>query len=174
MAPFLEFGLLVSWSRAEYNLVLCWINQNLPRTQGDFRYRRRRQDQWEPATTAKSAWRKQLTVALSSPAAEAESDRLRSNRCWACSCAGSARPRELSAALPTRANLRLRALMKAPVIGADRNCRRSCTTPRRLHPTMKIHPQKSASGPMAAVFKRGRRRRNGSGIYVGEHSNERQ
>ena len=34
----------------------------------------------------------------------------------------------------------------------------------RLHPTMKIHPQKSALGPMVAVFRRGRRRRNGSGI----------
>jgi hypothetical protein len=170
MVPFLEFGLLVRQSRTEYNSVLCWINPSLPRTQGDFRYCRRA----APTSTRKIARRKQLTLVLSSSAAEVGSGRLRSDMDWALSCAGSARLKELSAALPAPARPRFRALMKASMMAADRSSGCSRATP--LPPTsgnVDSSARKVASGPMAVVFKRGRRRRNGSGINVGEHSDER-
>jgi hypothetical protein len=170
MVPFLEFGLLVRQSRTEYNSVLCWINPSLPRTQGDFRYCRRP----APTSTRKTHGRKQLTLMLSSSAAEVESGRLCSHKDWPFSCAGSARPKEPGAALPAPAGPRFKTLMKAPMMAADHSSGCSRATP--LPPTSGNEgssAKKVTSGPMAVVFKRGRRRRNGSGINLGEHSDER-
>jgi hypothetical protein len=103
MAPFLEFGLSVSWSRAEYNLVLCWINRTLPATQADFRCCRPRQDHLGPTSTETIARRERLTAVLSSSTSEAESGRPGSNKGWARSCGGSVPLRELATGLPARA-----------------------------------------------------------------------
>jgi hypothetical protein len=173
MAPFQGFGLSVSWSHAEYNLVLCWIDRNLPTTQSDFRYCRPRQDHLGPTSTDTIARREHLTAVLSSSTFEAESGWPGSNKRWARSCGGSVPLRELATGLPARAAPRLKTLMQVPGgrigIAGVRAQHRG-----RLRPTIEFHPQKSATGPVAAVFERGKRRRNGSGIDVGEHSNEHQ
>jgi hypothetical protein len=70
------------------------------------------EDQRGRKSTGKIARRKQLTVALSSSAAEMGDGRLRSNTGFACSWRGSVRLRELGATLPTRAKLRLKTLMR--------------------------------------------------------------